>query len=95
MRSERIKGNVLLFTLATQGFETYHLLGQLVIAEDQCVKRTALVGLLELAFEAGRWEIGEFWWLKQQVQRRGRKPDARGGCEEVQVSETWSTRSPG
>ena len=52
MRSERIKGNVLLFALATQGFETYHLLGQLVIAEDQCVQRTALVGLLELALEA-------------------------------------------
>lgn len=49
----------------------------------------------ELAFEAGRSEIREFWSLKQQVQRRGRKPDARGCCEEVQVSETWSTRSPG
>ena len=33
----------------------------------------------ELAFEAGRSEIGEFWWLKQQVQRCGRKPDAKGG----------------
>ena len=54
MRCERIKGNVLLLALATQGFETYHLLGQLVIAQDQCVQRTALVGFLELALEAAR-----------------------------------------
>ena len=52
MRSERIKGNVLLLALATQGFETYHLLGQFVIAQDQCIQGTALVGLLELALEA-------------------------------------------
>ena len=44
MRSERIKGNVLLFTLATQGFETYHLLGHFVVTEDQCIQRTTLVG---------------------------------------------------
>lgn len=52
MCSERIPGNALLFALATQGFETYHLLGQFVVTEDQCVQRTALVGLLELALEA-------------------------------------------
>lgn len=45
MCSKRIPGNALLLALATQGFETYHLLGQFVVTEDQCVQRTALVGL--------------------------------------------------
>ena len=52
MCSKRIPGNTLLFALATQGFETYHLLGHLVVTEDQCEQRTALVGFLELALEA-------------------------------------------
>src|SRR3990167_1510061 len=52
--SKRIPGNALLFALATQGFETYHLLGHFVVTEDQRIQRAALVGLLELAFEAAR-----------------------------------------
>ena len=52
MRGKRIKGNALLFALATQGFDTYHLLGQFIVAQDQRVQRAALVGFLELALEA-------------------------------------------
>lgn len=52
MLGKSIPGNRLLFALATQGFDAYYLLGQFVVTQDQCIQRTALVGLLELAFEA-------------------------------------------
>ena len=59
MRGKRIKGNALLFALATQGFDTYHLLGQFIVAQDQRVQRAALVGFLELALEKETtpWEM--------------------------------------
>ena len=54
MLGQSIPGNVLLFALTTQGFETYHLLRQFVVPQDQGIQSVALVGLLELALEAAR-----------------------------------------
>ncbi len=49
---QSIPGNALLLALVTQGLETYHAIGHLVLPEDQGKARAALVGLLELALEA-------------------------------------------
>lgn len=48
---QSIPGNALLLALVTQGLETYHAIGHLVLPEDQGKARAALVGLLELTLK--------------------------------------------
>lgn len=88
MRCKRIPGNALLFALATQGFETYHLLGHFVVTEDQRVQRTALVGLLELAFETARAGIhlqAQVGQLVTNALRQGQPGELGGFTEGAEI----------
>ena len=51
MCSERIPGNALLFALATQGFETYHLLGQFVVTEGGFAYANELVECIRSRYD--------------------------------------------